>query len=84
MDGAGRAGLVRLLLGGAVALLALGVVVVLVLSGDRSTVAEAPSGESTAPADPRASPYRSCAGRWRRQRPELRGRSHRKEGGERR
>lgn len=45
MDGAGRARLVRPLIGGAVALLALSGLVMLVSSNDRATVAETPSGE---------------------------------------
>ena len=52
MDGARRSRLMRLLLGGAVALVALGVVVALALSGNRSTVAEAPSGGAEAARKP--------------------------------
>jgi hypothetical protein len=48
MDGA------RLLLGGAVALLALGAVVVLAISGNRFTVAETPSEESATSGRPAA------------------------------
>ena len=46
MDDAGRWRLIGLLMGGAVVLVALGVVVALALSGNRSTVAETPSGEA--------------------------------------
>lgn len=48
MDGAGHARLVRLLLGGAVALLSLVAAAVLVSSSFRATVAEAPPGGSAA------------------------------------
>ena len=52
MGGAGRARLVRLLIGGVVTLLAFGGLAMLVSSNDRATVAETASGESAAPGKP--------------------------------